>query len=433
MAQRHPRAHDGDMDLILRLNLIAIPGGVVMTAFLLWVTKGVAPDWRWALALAHSIFFYSWWTLRVARVRFGGAEARRPASIVSAFWHHEMVRVFWAGNAQTVALIILIMPYTSEAVSLYGALFATGPVMIEAMMSVRPPQFGKRGWALELAPYPIALAIIGFELNRQGQYSAGIIAVYILSAAILILLRAVLQDNQNEIHVALMQVQAERDAKARFLASASHDLGQPLQSARLFFDQAVRGADPAKRAKAVVQAEAAFASIGRQLHQMIDHLRLESGDVVAQISTLPIGLLIARVASLADAAAAQAGVVIHAMPSRLLVLADSDLLERALSNLADNAIRHAKARRLLIGARRHGDKVRVWVIDDGAGIPPADGPRLFEDFVQGSDHGDEVRGGFGLGLSSVQRMAGLMGGMAGLDTDWKQGAAFFVELPIARP
>jgi signal transduction histidine kinase len=48
--------------------------------------------------------------------------------------------------------------------------------------------------------------------------------------------------------------------------------------------------------------------------------------------------------------------------------------------------------------------------------------------VQGSDHGDEVRGGFGLGLASARRMAQLMGGAVGLDRKWRRGSAFWLEL-----
>ena len=113
----------------------------------------------------------------------------------------------------------------------------------------------------------------------------------------------------------------------------------------------------------------------------------------------------------------------------LTVRADTDLVERALSNLADNAIRHAKASRVLIGARVRVGRVRLWVIDDGVGVAEADRRHLFDDYVQGSDHGDEVRGGFGLGLASVRRIAGLMGGDTGLDPGWRKGAAFFLELP----
>jgi signal transduction histidine kinase len=78
---------------------------------------------------------------------------------------------------------------------------------------------------------------------------------------------------------------------------------------------------------------------------------------------------------------------------------------------------------------RESYTVRLWVIDDGRGVAAQDQARLFDDYAQGSDHGDEVRGGFGLGLASVRRIMALMGGRCGLDPRWRGGAAFFLELP----
>jgi signal transduction histidine kinase len=75
--------------------------------------------------------------------------------------------------------------------------------------------------------------------------------------------------------------------------------------------------------------------------------------------------------------------------------------------------------------------VRLWVIDDGVGVAEADAGRLFDDYVQGSDHGDEIRGGFGLGLASARRMAGLMQGAVGLERRWRGGSAFWLELRAA--
>jgi signal transduction histidine kinase len=167
------------------------------------------------------------------------------------------------------------------------------------------------------------------------------------------------------------------------------------------------------------------------LGQMLDHLRLEAGGVEPHIGRLAVGPLIARLAELNEPAARLAGVEILALPTHLQALADPALTERALGNLLGNAIRHAKARRVLVGARRREGRVRLWVIDDGVGVSEADAPRLFDDFVQGSDHGDEVRGGFGLGLASARRMAGLMDGAIGLDRGWLAGSAFWLELPGA--
>ena len=58
---------------------------------------------------------------------------------------------------------------------------------------------------------------------------------------------------------------------------------------------------------------------------------------------------------------------------------------------------------------------------------------LFEPYVQGSDHADEVRGGYGLGLSAARLMAGEMQGEVGHEPRWRKGSAFFLELPTAPP
>ena len=75
--------------------------------------------------------------------------------------------------------------------------------------------------------------------------------------------------------------------------------------------------------------------------------------------------------------------------------------------------------------------VAVWVIDNGTGMLAKDSPHIFDDYFQSSSTRDQVRGGFGLGLSSVKRIAKLLGGDAGLDAGWRGGAAFFVTVPEA--
>ena len=114
--------------------------------------------------------------------------------------------------------------------------------------------------------------------------------------------------------------------------------------------------------------------------------------------------------------------------SEIVVTGNPVLVERALSNLISNAIRHARARTILVGAKRHGTTVRLWVIDDGVGIVSADQATLFDPYIQGSDHDGEVRGGYGLGLASVRLMAELMQGRAGHEPRWRKGSAFFLEL-----
>jgi signal transduction histidine kinase len=110
---------------------------------------------------------------------------------------------------------------------------------------------------------------------------------------------------------------------------------------------------------------------------------------------------------------------------------DPSLIDRALGNLIVNAVTHSHGRRILLAARRHGPAaVRLWVIDDGVGVGRVDAKHIFEDYYQGSGEHGRARGGFGLGLASVRRLATLMDGVAGLDPRWRRGAAFFLEFPL---
>ena len=234
------------------------------------------------------------------------------------------------------------------------------------------------------------------------------------------------------LRLTLAATAAERDAKNRFIASASHDLQQPLHAAGLFFETAVGTGDAGARTQAIAGARRAFASTQALIGQMLDYLRLEAGAVTARAETVALGPLLESVTLDYDTAARQAGMRLRQVSSRLAVTADANLLSRALGNMVANAVRHARGRRVLIGARRNGGMAVIWVIDDGGGVAAGDLDRVFEDFAQGSETGG-TRGGFGLVLASARRSLDLMGGTAGLDRRWRGGSAFYLRLPLAEP
>ncbi len=227
------------------------------------------------------------------------------------------------------------------------------------------------------------------------------------------------------LEAAVAIVAAERDAKTRFIASATHDLQQPIQAARLFVDQALGQGEAALKERAARNARTAFESVQSLLESMLDHLRLEGGAVTPTLSVAPLASVIDTVVLEHGETAARAGMAIIVCPSRLSALHDPELLRRALGNLVGNALRHSDGSRVLIGVRRSGDNAVIWVIDDGKGVPPQDGEAIFADFAQGADRG---RGGFGVGLSSARRLAHLQRGDIGLDPRWRSGSAFFLRL-----
>ncbi len=354
---------------------------------------------------------------------------RKPGSDLPGDWHANSVAGFWLVAAVVIAVLWTAMPYATDAQQLLAVLMAQVPVAVAAMGTVKRPTDGVRGWPSSYIPIVIPAGIIGYFVYYGGTYAVAIIVVMAINSALQLLLRNVLQAAVTRAWRSEAEAAAQRDARTRFLASASHDLGQSLHSARLFFDQVVRGTDPARRATAAHHAETAFDSVERQLDQMNTYMRLDVGQVVPKLAGVAVGPLLAGVAARAAIVSSPTGPVVSVVASRLRVRADPDLLDRALNNLAENAIRHAKATRLLIGARSHGRRVRLWVIDNGVGIAVADRAIVFDDYVRGSDHGDEQRGGFGLGLASVRRVAALMDGSVGIDPCWRRGAAFYIDLP----
>jgi signal transduction histidine kinase len=414
------------MSLMISLQALAI---LTVTGAIVFVHVWLGPVVPPARMLLFDVVyggFNLWWAVSIVILRV----TRKITEDTAEAWYGHTTQVFWFGNVATVTAFALVMPYASEALRLVVTMVCLAPVAVEAIGTILTPRLGRRDVSSTLAPAFIPVGIV-IMFAVSGDEFAIPVMVFVMSFTIaLLLLREVVQGWVDYAWDAAQAAEAARDARTRFLASASHDLGQPLQAARLFFDQVLQSPAGPARERAVRNVRWAFDNTEHLLGQMMDHLRLESGEVEARLAPLPLGPLIARVAEMHEPAARLKGVDIDALPTRLVASADSALVERALGNLVANAIRHAKARRVLVGARRKGDRVRVWVIDNGVGIPDADRPRLFEDHVQGSNHGDEIRGGFGLGLASCRRIAELMGGSAGHEPRWSNGAAFWIDLPL---
>lgn len=325
-----------------------------------------------------------------------------------------------------LGIIWILMPFGTPAMQFVTTLFSVCYLVSSFMSSIENTAANY----LRIVTTLGSLAIVAFWIRMElWPYLLAFLAIF---GVVIIVLNQIISSSIEELHAARSEAESAREARTRFLASASHDLGQPLQAARLFFDQALRGQDPQQRAKAAANARNAFGAMERLLRQMIDHLRLDSEAVVVHEMSASAGLLIGRIASQFTPVVALAGVQLIAVPCRLLVRGDIDLIERALGNFVDNALRHARAERVLIGARCKGDRVRFWVIDDGVGVAQADLPSLFDEFVRGSDHGDHERGGFGLGLASVAGLAKLMRGSAGIEVNWANGSAFFLDLPASK-
>ena len=216
--------------------------------------------------------------------------------------------------------------------------------------------------------------------------------------------------------------------KTRFVASAVHDLLQPLNAARMFVS-ALRGRlhdDDARRiADHVDNALTAQDAI---LNSLLDIARLESGALPTRVRDFALAPLLETLLREFGMVAEGRGLSLDGVATRAVVRSDEALLRRILQNFLSNAIRYTPRGRVLLGVRRAGDLVRIEAHDQGPGIPESLQAEIFEEFRRLNDGVANDRGA-GLGLAIVERIGRLLGHRIGLRSQLGRGSVFWVELP----
>jgi PAS domain S-box-containing protein len=219
--------------------------------------------------------------------------------------------------------------------------------------------------------------------------------------------------------------------KSRFLAAASHDLRQPLQSLGLYLSVLARQLhDPAQReiCDKMRQSRDAVADI---LEALLDISKLESGAVTPRRSTFPLHTVLSRIVADTQPQAEQKGLQLRCFVTPdCRVHSDPALLERVIENLVGNAIRYTERGGVSISCKRDGAVIRIAIEDSGIGIPPEALERIFDEYYR---VGDQSRGrgqGLGLGLSIVKHIAQLLDHPIEVRSRPGEGSTFTVTVPV---
>jgi signal transduction histidine kinase len=227
----------------------------------------------------------------------------------------------------------------------------------------------------------------------------------------------------------LARVEQAQARQRRFVADASHELRSPLTRMRTELEvdlQHPTTADPAATQRSVLEEVIA-------LQQLVDDLlvlaRSDSWrSTVAAAGPIAIGDVVADVVHRVRSPDGLAVEV--AVAGRAVVTGLPGELARAISNVLDNAIRHARTTvRLSVGS--DDGSVAVVVEDDGPGIPVVDAERVFERFARLDAARNVDDGGAGLGLSIARDIVERHGGTLVVDTSYERGARLVITLPPA--
>ncbi|WP_236024643.1 hybrid sensor histidine kinase/response regulator [Arenibaculum pallidiluteum] len=233
------------------------------------------------------------------------------------------------------------------------------------------------------------------------------------------------------LRVAKEEAEQAAVTKTRFLASASHDLRQPMQSLFLFTG-ALRGHVEGERGlNALQHLEHALDALKSLLDSLLDVSRLDAGVVQPTVEVFPLAMLLDHItASYAPVARAK-GLDWRTPPCPFHIRSDRVLLGRVLRNLVENAIRYTAEGHVEIRYHPEGDLLHIDVADTGIGIPTGEITQIFEEFHQVGNRERDRSQGLGLGLSIVERIGRLLGHPVTVRSEVGRGSTFSIAVPIA--
>jgi two-component system, sensor histidine kinase len=353
----------------------------------------------------------------------GQSPQRRQLIRRGVYW----LRTAWFGSV-TFFLFVpdnpLLQLWLTVCLVCYGALCILG--------NPRDNVRGAVGAAWGLLPHSVHLILLGGWLN-----------IFLgVDGFVFTLVLAFFGHKQQKTlaeQVALRQrAEAAADAvaavgmnKARFFASVSHDLRQPVHAIGLYLAPLLESALDERGRKGAQGIYQSWQALEGMLSQVLDLTRLDAGGLQAELAPVELAPLVQALVVQHSAAAERKGIrVVALVPAGRYVQADALMLKRVLSNLLDNAIKFSpEDARVVLALRPAGPQWCLQVRDAGPGIAPALHAKVFEEFVQLDNPQRDRSKGQGLGLAIAQRFVGLMQGQLRLHSVPGKGTCMHVLLP----
>ncbi len=220
--------------------------------------------------------------------------------------------------------------------------------------------------------------------------------------------------------------------KGRFLATASHDLRQPLQTLALLNGTLRRIVSDPDAKEAIAQQDQAIGAMSRLLNALLDISKLESGAIKPEPSDFMVASIFEELRSEFSAIAANKGLRLEVEPCADYVYSDRSLVGQILRNLVSNAIKYTREGWVRLRCLHEPGLVRIEVLDTGIGISPEQIPYIYDEFYQVGVSANSSRDGYGLGLSIVLRLVKLLTLKLDVQSVVGKGSAFSLLMPLGQ-
>lgn len=294
-----------------------------------------------------------------------------------------------------------------------------------------------------LGPLAILWAVVPSD-SGAGWISISTAIIIVLFSAVLIALSADANrlfresfeirlqhvELNRQLKAALEMAESASRAKTRFLASASHDLRQPVHTLSLFAAALEMRPLDARTREISQHIGTALQVLAAQLDSLLDVSKLDAGIVQVNPGTIEVEHLLERIAKEIGPDARAKGLdVTFDCPAGLKVETDAVLFERVIRNLTGNALKYTDSGEIRIDAVKQDESIILIISDTGRGIPDSEQARIFEEFYQVDNPERDRTKGLGLGLSIVRRLVHLLGIRMEMVSLEGKGTQFFLILP----
>jgi len=279
------------------------------------------------------------------------------------------------------------------------------------------PDFPLRHFALELHRPGASLQNVRVASGELSYTLVGIPAGDAFGTAVLVI-------------TDVSELERRERVEREFVANAAHELRTPVAAITAAIEVLQSGAKelPAERDRFLAILDRQSARLARLGRALLVLARAQSSEAQPRLAPLELRPLLEEVA---DGLRLHEGADVEVdCPSGLAVLAERDLVEQVLSNLAANASKHTENGRITVAARVDASgRISVEVSDTGDGIPLDERDRIFDRFYRSGSRDSD---GFGLGLAIVRQAVRVLGGTVEIAGGPEGGTTVRVTLPQAR-
>ncbi|MBI4808379.1 MAG: hybrid sensor histidine kinase/response regulator [Nitrosomonadales bacterium] len=440
------RSRINSYPLMLVSELVLAP----FLVMLMWgkVPHGALQGWLLAVYIVHAIEFIVWRRHRalsktIAQNREWDRLFKRLTAMAAVTWGSAGILMFVPGDLAYQALMICVIMGMAAGAATSNPFHP--PSMFIYLTCMIVPLLVRLAWENDATHWILSGMLSMF-------------CIFVLKSALELILTfeqsqrrrfenerlvGALLERKRDAEASRQAAEQANQAKSKFLATASHDLRQPLQALRLFSDALQDTAKDKETIRLGGQIGKSVNALVDMFDDLLDVSRLDAGIVEPRWQHFMLGALFDRIYG-DFAPLAQAKGLSFQLPvcngdnheqceCDVVIYSDPFLLERMLRNLISNAIRYTDNGGVAGRCICMQDKIELEIADTGIGISPETLPHIFEEYYQAANPHRDRRKGLGLGLAIVRRIEGLLGTKVQASSVPGVGSTFSFTVPVGDP